>query len=54
MRCQPIERLLRPAFPKPARRLPKVGHAGTLDPMATGVLVVGIGAGVRLVPYIQQ
>ena len=22
----------------------KVGHAGTLDPMATGVLVVGIGA----------
>ncbi len=48
-----IERLLRPAFPKPAR-LPKVGHAGTLDPMATGVLVVGIGAGVRLVPYIQQ
>ncbi len=48
-----IERLLRPAFPKPAC-LPKVGHAGTLDPLATGVLVVGIGAGVRLVPYVQQ
>ncbi len=48
-----IERLLRPAFPKPAA-LPKVGHAGTLDPLATGVLVIGIGAGVRLVPYIQQ
>ena len=48
-----IERLLRERFPKP-HRLPKVGHAGTLDPSATGVLVMGIGAGVRLVPYIQQ
>ena len=26
----------------------KVGHAGTLDPMATGVLVLGIGNGTRL------
>lgn len=26
----------------------KVGHAGTLDPMATGVLLVGIGRGTRL------
>ncbi|MQA01413.1 MAG: tRNA pseudouridine(55) synthase TruB [Streptosporangiales bacterium] len=26
----------------------KVGHAGTLDPMATGVLVVGIGRATRL------
>lgn len=48
-----IERLLRELFPKPAK-LPKVGHAGTLDPLATGVLVIGIGSGVRLVPYIQQ
>ena len=23
----------------------KIGHAGTLDPMATGVLVLGIGDG---------
>ena len=23
----------------------KVGHAGTLDPMATGVLLIGIGRG---------
>jgi tRNA pseudouridine55 synthase len=29
----------------------KVGHAGTLDPLATGVLVVGVGAAVRLMPY---
>ena len=30
----------------------KVGHAGTLDPMATGVLVVGIGRATRLLTYI--
>ncbi|MGH7328946.1 MAG: tRNA pseudouridine(55) synthase TruB, partial [Polyangiaceae bacterium] len=29
-----------------------VGHAGTLDPMATGVLVVAIGEGTKLVPYL--
>lgn len=44
---------LRELSPKPAK-LPKVGHAGTLDPLATGVLLVGVGAGVRLVPYIHQ
>lgn len=32
----------------------KVGHAGTLDPLAEGVLVVGVGPAVRLVPYLQQ
>lgn len=26
----------------------KVGHAGTLDPMATGMLVIGIGRATRL------
>ncbi|MCL2653706.1 MAG: tRNA pseudouridine(55) synthase TruB [Propionibacteriaceae bacterium] len=30
----------------------KVGHAGTLDPMATGVLVVGIGRATRLLGFI--
>lgn len=29
-----------------------VGHAGTLDPMATGVLVMAIGEGTKLVPYL--
>lgn len=28
--------------------LPKVGHGGTLDPMAEGVLVIGIGAGTKM------
>ncbi|MCX7537259.1 tRNA pseudouridine(55) synthase TruB [Corynebacterium sp. P5875] len=30
----------------------KVGHAGTLDPMATGVLVVGIGRGTRFLAHL--
>ncbi|BDZ65987.1 tRNA pseudouridine(55) synthase TruB [Agromyces mangrovi Wang et al. 2018] len=29
----------------------KVGHAGTLDPMATGLLVIGIGASTRLLHH---
>lgn len=32
----------------------KVGHAGTLDPLATGVLVLCVGRATRLVPYIQE
>jgi tRNA pseudouridine55 synthase len=30
----------------------EVGHAGTLDPMATGVLVLAIGEATKLVPYL--
>ncbi len=30
----------------------RVGHAGTLDPMATGVLVVGIGQATRLLGHL--
>jgi tRNA pseudouridine55 synthase len=30
----------------------EVGHAGTLDPMATGVLVVAVGEGTKLVPWL--
>ena len=40
-----VQRIVRPI---------KVGHAGTLDPLATGVLVVGVGPATRLVSYIQQ
>jgi tRNA pseudouridine55 synthase len=40
-----VARLVRPA---------KVGHAGTLDPLAEGVLVIGIGPATRLVEYVQQ
>ncbi len=40
-----VKRLVRPA---------KVGHAGTLDPLASGVLVIGVGQATRLVEYVQQ
>ncbi len=40
-----VQRLVRPR---------KVGHAGTLDPLATGVLVIAIGQATRLVEYVQQ
>jgi tRNA pseudouridine55 synthase len=31
----------------------KVGHAGTLDPDATGVLILGIGRGTRLLQFVS-
>jgi tRNA pseudouridine55 synthase len=45
---QVVDRVARLA--KPA----KVGHAGTLDPLASGVLIVGVGQATRLVEYVQQ
>lgn len=32
----------------------RVGHAGTLDPMATGVLVLGVGIATKLLPFITD
>src|SRR5919201_5288595 len=32
----------------------KVGHAGTLDPMATGLLVMGVGRGTRLLRFLGE
>ena len=32
----------------------KVGHAGTLDPLASGVLVVCIGSATRLIDSVQR
>lgn len=40
-----VQRLVRPA---------KAGHAGTLDPLATGVLVVAVGWATRLIEYVQR
>ena len=31
----------------------KIGHAGTLDPMATGLLVLGLGRATRAIRYVQ-
>lgn len=35
-------------------KLKKVGHAGTLDPLATGVLVICLGGATRLSEYVMQ
>ena len=32
----------------------KVGHSGTLDPTATGVLVLGVGSGTRLLRFLTE
>lgn len=40
-----VAKLVRPA---------KAGHAGTLDPLATGVLVVAVGPATRLITHLQQ
>lgn len=34
-------------------RTKKVGHAGTLDPPATGVLLIGLGQATRLLAFLQ-
>jgi tRNA pseudouridine55 synthase len=45
--CAVVRSRLRRAGPHVPKRL-KVGHAGTLDPMATGLLVVLVGRATRL------
>jgi tRNA pseudouridine55 synthase len=37
-------------FPRNTR----IGHTGTLDPLATGVLVLAVGLGTRLTEYVQH
>jgi tRNA pseudouridine55 synthase len=32
----------------------KIGHAGTLDPMATGLLVLGVDAGTKLLQFVSN
>ncbi|MBP7459670.1 MAG: tRNA pseudouridine(55) synthase TruB [Candidatus Delongbacteria bacterium] len=43
-----IIRFLKPKF-KPG----KIGHAGTLDPLATGLLPVAVGNSTKLIPFIH-
>jgi tRNA pseudouridine55 synthase len=40
-----VDRVVRPA---------RAGHAGTLDPLASGVLVICVGQATRLIQYVQQ
>jgi tRNA pseudouridine55 synthase len=47
----------RDAVDRAARWFPrktKLGHAGTLDPLATGVLVLAVGHATRLIEYVQD
>ncbi|MBL8639819.1 MAG: tRNA pseudouridine(55) synthase TruB [Alphaproteobacteria bacterium] len=39
---------------KRALNYPKIGHAGTLDPLADGVLPVALGEATKLVPYMME
>jgi tRNA pseudouridine55 synthase len=52
---QRVRRALSGAYPLARKRRHghKVGHTGTLDPGATGVLVVCLGHATRLVPFLQ-
>ena len=36
------------------KKLGKIGHFGTLDPFACGVLLVGVGGAARLNEYIHE
>ena len=49
--CNKIKHTLRQLYGK---NMPKVGHLGTLDPMATGVLLVTIGSATKLFDFMQQ
>lgn len=40
-----IRRVLNPA---------KIGHAGTLDPLATGILPIAMGDATKIIPYVQD
>ena len=32
----------------------KIGHAGTLDPLATGILPIALGKATRLIPFVMD
>jgi tRNA pseudouridine55 synthase len=53
---KPVGRSSRAAVDHVARlvRPDRAGHAGTLDPLASGVLVMCVGQATRLIGYVQQ
>lgn len=54
---KPLGHTSRDALDRVQASLPpdvRVGHAGTLDPLATGVLVVALGQATRLVEQVQR
>lgn len=54
---KPVAMTSRDAVNRASRWFPRrqhLGHAGTLDPLATGVLVLCLGSATRLVEYVQD
>jgi tRNA pseudouridine55 synthase len=54
---KPLGMTSRAAVDHAARWFPRrttIGHAGTLDPLATGVLVIAVGKATRLIEYVQD
>src|SRR5437867_8398668 len=49
MTSRDVVNRVQPWFP----RKTKLGHTGTLDPLATGVLVLCVGAATRLADFVQ-
>lgn len=45
-----LKQALRPHF----GRVKHLGHVGTLDPLATGVLVLALGEATKLIPYLER
>lgn len=42
-----VIRVLRKKFKEEGKVVPKMGHAGTLDPLATGLMLIGVGSGTK-------
>ncbi len=49
-----LENRLSAVFETPRKMLPRIGHTGTLDPFAEGLLVVALNEGTKLVRYFQS
>ncbi|TWT47633.1 tRNA pseudouridine(55) synthase TruB [Botrimarina hoheduenensis] len=49
-----VQRVLKQIARETGAKAAKVGHAGTLDPIATGVLVVCVGTATRLIEHVQR
>jgi tRNA pseudouridine55 synthase len=35
-------------------KIKKVGHLGTLDPFASGLLIFAVGEGTKVLPYVED
>lgn len=49
-----VQWLLRQIAKRDGAKAAKVGHAGTLDPIATGVLVLCVGQATKLIEHVQR